>query len=338
MHSRTSLRKVVAFSLFLPLAAAHADIITGKVTDLATKAPLAGVTVTGGIGKVLSGADGSYSLNTEAPTGVAAMKGLTDITWDASSGAFRWDAAQGRVSIEVRNIAGKLLESSSPAAGATAYRFGDGAQGLLLVSVRSAAGSYSFRMNRVGSLAVLLQKEEAPGRAEVRSLLKMAATTKVSFTFTGYDAWTQNVTGSKTAFDVPMNKIGGLPWRKARLTWYTSYPDPNSEECIKYNGCTWAGQFAALGKKPESWVAANNLIAVHSRDFNTYKLKTFRLKYKEWQIDAQVVDMCSDSDCNGCCTQNANTGGGFLIDLESYGVKRFGLDDGQIEWACLNCT
>ena len=41
-------------------------------------------------------------------------------------------------------------------------------------------------------------------------------------------------------------------WHQANLTWYTSWPEPGSEECIEYNGCTWAGYFAGVeGQKSE---------------------------------------------------------------------------------------
>jgi hypothetical protein len=132
---------------------------------------------------------------------------------------------------------------------------------------------------------------------------------------------------------------GGGTWRKANLTWFTSYPDPNSEECVRYNGCTWAGYFAFVnGKQPESWVQSHNIAAVHSRDANTYKLKTLRLKQGTRQIDVVVYDMCADSDCNGCCTQNADAGGiGFLIDIESYTKDRFGSGSGIVDWMCLDC-
>ena len=60
---------------------------------------------------------------------------------------------------------------------------------------------------------------------------------------------------------------GNLVWKKANLTYFTSYPDPGSEECIKYNGCMWAGQFAFVdGKQSESWVKANNIAAIHEKD------------------------------------------------------------------------
>jgi hypothetical protein len=129
----------------------------------------------------------------------------------------------------------------------------------------------------------------------------------------------------------------GLVWRKANLTNYTSYPDPNSEECVKYNGCTWAGQFAALdGVQPKSWVESHNIASVHSKDFAQYRLKTLRLVQGAKTIDVTVYDMCADSDCDGCCTANAASTG-FLIDLEINTVGRFGLGDGIVDWACVDC-
>ena len=137
----------------------------------------------------------------------------------------------------------------------------------------------------------------------------------------------------------PQNPGGdNLVWRTANRTNFTSYPDPGSEECIEFNGCTWAGQFAFVsGTQPESWVQSHNIIAVHSKDAGTSRLKTLRLRQGNRQIDATVYDMCSDSDCSGCCTQNARETG-FLIDVEKYTMQRFGAGDGIVEWACLDCN
>ena len=130
-------------------------------------------------------------------------------------------------------------------------------------------------------------------------------------------------------------------WNKANLTWYTSWPEPGSEECEDYNGCTWAGWFAGLeDQQTEQWVSEHNIIAIHEKDWNKYKLKTFRLRQNGRTIDAVVYDMCSDSDCNGCCTKNAGQLG-FLIDIESYSCERLTGDkegcDGVVEWTCLDC-
>jgi hypothetical protein len=128
-----------------------------------------------------------------------------------------------------------------------------------------------------------------------------------------------------------------LTFRRANLTNFESYPDPNSEECVKFNGCKWAGQFAALdGKQSKQWVKDHNIVAVHEKDFNKYKLKTLRLKKSGKQIDVTVYDECADSDCDGCCTQNAKQTG-FLIDIEKFTKQRFGTGDGIVEWACLDC-
>ena len=127
-------------------------------------------------------------------------------------------------------------------------------------------------------------------------------------------------------------------WNRARLTNYTSWPDPGSEECIEYNGCTWAGWFAGLeDQQTEQWVSEHNIIAVHEKDWKTYKLKTLRLRQDGRTIDATVYDMCSDSDCDGCCTRNAGEIG-FLIDIEKNTLARFGGGgDGVVEWICLDC-
>jgi peptidoglycan/xylan/chitin deacetylase (PgdA/CDA1 family) len=126
--------------------------------------------------------------------------------------------------------------------------------------------------------------------------------------------------------------------RQARLTYFTSYPDPGSEECIEFNGCQWSGYFAAYpDRKSEEWVSQHNIAAVHERDFDQYVWKTLRIRYGDHEIDAQVVDMCSDADCNGCCTRNAASTG-FLIDLESYTSERFGVWDAEpVDWICLDC-
>ncbi len=130
---------------------------------------------------------------------------------------------------------------------------------------------------------------------------------------------------------------GDLVWRAANLTNFTSYPEPGSEECEDFNGCQWAGHFAFVdGQQSEAWVASHNIAAVHSDDADAYALKTLRVREDGRELDVVVYDMCSDSDCSGCCTRNASETG-FLIDLESYTAERFGTWHGVVEWACLDC-
>jgi len=128
-----------------------------------------------------------------------------------------------------------------------------------------------------------------------------------------------------------------LVWSEANLTNFTSYPEPGSEECKDFSGCKYAGHFAFVdGQQSEEWVMSHNIAAVHSDHGDEYALKTLRLRGDTGRIDVTVYDVCSDSDCDGCCTRNmAETG--FLIDLESYTAERFGMWDGIVEWACLDC-
>ena len=128
-----------------------------------------------------------------------------------------------------------------------------------------------------------------------------------------------------------------LKWKTARKTSYTSYPDPGSEECVKYNGCMWAGQFAACdGKKTEDWVAAHNIVAAFP-DFATLELHDLCLRSGSKTLVVTVYDTCADSDCDGCCTENQGTADQ-LIDIESYTAARWGVGDGAIEWADLGPT
>jgi hypothetical protein len=146
-----------------------------------------------------------------------------------------------------------------------------------------------------------------------------------------------STTVSKQSID-PSCGDGDPAWGQANLTNYESYPDPNSPECLQYNGCQYEGQFAFVdGTQSEDWVAAHNIIAVHSKDAN-YALNTFRLCQNGNTIDVTVYDECSDSDCSGCCTTNATQNGlNFLIDIEKYTMQRFGSGDGIVDWACLDC-
>lgn len=130
-------------------------------------------------------------------------------------------------------------------------------------------------------------------------------------------------------------------WNKAYLTWYISWPDSGSEECVVYNGCEWAGYFAGIsGQQTEQWVSEHNIISIHEKDWGKYRGKTFRLRQNSNTIDAVVYDMCSDSDCDGCCTKNAGNLE-FLIDVESYTCERLTGSkegcDGMVEWTCLDC-
>jgi hypothetical protein len=127
----------------------------------------------------------------------------------------------------------------------------------------------------------------------------------------------------------------GLVWKTARKSFYTSYPDPGSVECIEFNGCMWAGMFAACPNmtKTKEWVMAHNIASVFP-DFESLKFHDLCLRSGSKTIVVTVYDQCADSDCSGCCTQN-KAGNDELVDIESYTAARWGVPDGQIQWADL---
>lgn len=128
----------------------------------------------------------------------------------------------------------------------------------------------------------------------------------------------------------------GSTWYRSALTNYESYPEPGSEECTVFNGCTWAGQFFGLpDRKSESWVRANNIVSVHKKDWSWLGMKTLNMRQGNKRITVKVYDQCDDADCDGCCSQNLG-GDGFLIDIEKYTMQRFGSGSGTVEFQVCN--
>lgn len=128
----------------------------------------------------------------------------------------------------------------------------------------------------------------------------------------------------------------GLVWKSGRKTNYTSYPDPNSEECVVYNGCMWAGWFAHCDEQQsEAWVASHDIAAMFPD--SGYELHDICLRSGERTMIVTVYDTCGDDDCDGCCTENKGDADA-LIDLESFTNARWGLPDGDLTWADLGRT
>ena len=129
----------------------------------------------------------------------------------------------------------------------------------------------------------------------------------------------------------------GLVWKTANKTNYTSYPEPGSEECVKFSGCEYEGLFAACAQKRSlEWVKTHNIVAAFP-DLKTLELHDLCLKSGKNTIVVTVYDTCGDSDCDNCCTQNKGDKDQ-LIDIESFTNARWGVPDGAIEWADLGPT
>lgn len=128
----------------------------------------------------------------------------------------------------------------------------------------------------------------------------------------------------------------GLVWKSANKTNYTSYPEPGSDECVKYSGCLYEGLFAACDKKQtKAWVQAHNIAAVFP--MGNLALHDICIKSGNKTLVVTVYDTCGDDDCDGCCSENKGNKDA-LVDLESFTNERWGLQDGAIQWADLGPT
>lgn len=162
-----------------------------------------------------------------------------------------------------------------------------------------------------------------------------ASTTSGAASMTSGATSSSEATATATSGAAPNGRCDdpSLVWKTGRKTTYTSYPDPDSEECIVYNGCMWAGQFAHCdGTFPESWVAEHDIAAVFPDD--GLEGHDLCLRSGDRVMVVTAIDTCGDSDCDGCCTENRGDADA-LIDLESYTNARWGLPDGKLEWADL---
>jgi hypothetical protein len=135
----------------------------------------------------------------------------------------------------------------------------------------------------------------------------------------------------------PSPSSGGCPsggWMSAMGSVYSSYPKAGSKEGSEYSGDKWAGLFSYInGRQSLDWVKSNNIVAVfNSRNgrndsemMKNYANRTLWVRNKKngTCMKVKVVDTCGDSDCKGCCTRNANAGGGMLIDFEKFTAQRF---------------
>jgi hypothetical protein len=138
-------------------------------------------------------------------------------------------------------------------------------------------------------------------------------------------------------------------YTEASWTSYTSYaaccedgenydPTADTTECEFYNACAYKGDFAYIEHQTYDEVKNKNLVAFFSThgDNSNYGNKQIRVLLPSGQtVDALVADTCGDSDCDGCCTSNAQPSG-YLVDMEYWTVvKNFGPDadaSGQVCW------
>ena len=66
-----------------------------------------------------------------------------------------------------------------------------------------------------------------------------------------------------------------------------------------------------------------NIVAVHSKYWSTYGKTQVDITYLRKTARFVVLDLCADTDCDGCCTANLNWNrNGFLLDVDSTAARR----------------
>lgn len=152
------------------------------------------------------------------------------------------------------------------------------------------------------------------------------------------------------------SSTSGCPagWAAANGSIYSSWPMPGSQECVKYEGCRWAGQFSAISATGSGGKCASGAAkisggngtpkecrftpeTVKSMRVASTTVKDFaRLKGKKVEVFIEgrpqvkttvtIRDNCNDKDCkddncsgtySGCCSKNSDNGKYLLLDLEA---------------------
>lgn len=182
---------------------------------------------------------------------------------------------------------------------------------------------------------------EATGDSSAGSTATTASTTAgtTSSASTSTTTATDDSDGTGNADDSSTGAPGSecddprLVWHSGNKTNYESYPDPGSEECIEFNGCEYVGMFSECeNTMPERWVMAHDIAAVFP--LGDLGLHRICVRSGDATIVVTVLDTCADSDCDGCCTENLGDADA-LVDLEKYTNERFGVEDGEVQWADL---
>jgi hypothetical protein len=108
--------------------------------------------------------------------------------------------------------------------------------------------------------------------------------------------------------------------------WYNASAD--TTECTQYSACSYLGTFAALNSTLTfDQVKTSNIVAFFDKNnptkFNSmYANKKIQIKYGTVVFNATILDTCADTDCGGCCSQNADQTTGYLLDMEYWTVMR----------------
>ena len=97
------------------------------------------------------------------------------------------------------------------------------------------------------------------------------------------------------------------PWKVATMTGYDnlSGDDKHPGSVAEYTGTT------------PRFLNAVPVVSILLRDWKRFRYHNINIMYNFKIYRVQAWDLCSDDDCQNCCTRNAkHFGGDFLLDVE----------------------
>jgi hypothetical protein len=188
-------------------AAATPDTISGTITDSATNSPLGAVTVSSEGFTTTSKADGTFSL-VFATTGV--VQGVQQdqvpmLQWNSATESFALSGYSGEISIRVRDLAGRVLNSFDSPSGAAPATFSmrGRPQGMYVAEVRSPSRVDEYRILNLNSSG----SAHSTSTVLARSLATGMAHT-LTFTMAGYTTLTLTVaSGTRNAIAVKLSPV-----------------------------------------------------------------------------------------------------------------------------------
>ncbi len=121
-------------------------------------------------------------------------------------------------------------------------------------------------------------------------------------------------------------------WQSAALTNYESYPDPGQRGMRQVQRLQMGRTILRrAGQEDRGLGGTHEHRGGPSEALAPVGGKHLRLRQGGREIVVQVLDLCSDSDCAGCCTNNLG-GDGYLIDIEKHTMQRFGSGSGVVKF------
>jgi hypothetical protein len=209
----------IVFSFFVSAISAQVkDTINGVVTDSASNAALAAVTVSSEGATAQTDASGAFSLVVSGTRTIAPFETqkAPSINWDSKNSRFSWSGLMDNGSISIQDARGRVITmcSTAQASGKHEVLLADLPQGMFFATVNLNNQSLVYKIMRLQGESGTISKIIPQSASASKSLLaKELATVKAHvlvFSKTGYNSSTITVAaGTASSFSVKVKMTAG---------------------------------------------------------------------------------------------------------------------------------